>query len=338
VSGGARRRALRLGGGLAALLGIGAIVALTAYQGFAEIGTVLLAAGWGIALVTAFHLVPMAASALAWRAAARPVAPVRLWVFLWGRLLREAINGLLPVAQVGGDVVGARILTFHGSRAPAAGASILVDITLEILSQILFTLLGLALVLADGERGLAEWVAVGLGVAVLAVGGFLLAQRWGIFLLLERLLERMAGYFDWPALGSLTSLHDTVMAIYRQRSAVVGGMLWHLASWLLGAVEVWLTLRVLGAEVGFADALIIESLGQALRSAAFLVPGAYGVQEGGYMLLGVSLGIAPEVALSVSLIRRVRELTLGVPAMLVWQFVEGRRLLAVPDPSTEERA
>jgi putative membrane protein len=328
---------LHLGGGFAALLGLGAIVALTAYQGFAEVGTVLMAAGWGIALVTAFHLVPMAASALAWRAVARSIAPARLWVFLWGRLLREAINGLLPVAQVGGDVVGARILTFHGSRAPAAGASILVDITLEILSQILFTVLGLAILLADGDRGLAEWAAVGLAVASCAVGGFLLAQRWGIFLLLERLLERMAGYFDWPALGSLANLHDTVMAIYRRRTAVIGGLLWHLASWLLGAVEVWLTLLVLGADVRFAEALIIESMGQALRSAAFLVPGAFGVQEGGYMLLGVSLGLAPEIALSVSLIKRVRELVLGVPAMLVWQLVEGRRLLSGPDPTTEER-
>jgi len=338
VSVGTKRRALRIGGGLAALAGFGAIVALTAYQGFAEVGTAMMAAGWGIALVTAFHLVPLAASALAWRAVAGAIAPARLWVFIWARLLREAVNGLLPVAQVGGDVAGARILTFHGCRAPAAGASVLVDLTSEISSQILFTLFGLALLLADGDRGLAEWVAVGLAVAVCAVGGFLLAQRWGIFLLLERLLERMAGYFDWPALGSLTSLHDTVMAIYRRRSAVIGGVLWHLASWLLGAVEVWLTLLVLGADASFSDALIIESLGQALRSAAFLVPGAYGVQEGGYMLLGVSFGLAPEVALSVSLIKRVRELALGVPALLVWQFLEGRRLLAVADPTTEEGA
>lgn len=332
----AGRRALRIGGGLASLAGLGAIIALIAYQGFAEVGTVMMAAGWGIALVTVFHLAPMVASAMAWRAVAGVTAPARRLVFLWARLLREAVNNLLPVAQVGGDVVGARILTFHGSRAPAAGASVLVDLTLEVLTQILFTLLGLGLLIAYGDRGLVEWVAVGLAVAGCAVGGFLLAQRWGMFLLLERLLERMAGYFDWPALGSLASLHDTVMAIYRRRAAVIGGALWHLASWLLGAVEVWLALVVLGADVSFAEALIIESLGQALRSAAFIVPGAYGIQEGGYMLLGVYFGLAPEVALSVSLIKRVRELVLGVPAMLVWQLVEGRRLLAVADPTAEE--
>jgi putative membrane protein len=332
------RRGVRIGAGLAALAGLAAIVGLIAYQGFAEVGGVMMAAGWGIALVTAFHLLPMAASALAWRAAAAAIGPARVWLFLWGRLLREAINGLLPVAQVGGDIVGARILTFHGWRAPAAGASVLADLTLELLTQILFTAAGLILLFADGGHGLAEWGAAGLAVAAGAVGGFLLAQRWGIFLLLERLLERMARHLNWPALGSLANLHDTVMAIYRRPAAMIGGTLWHLASWLLGAVEVWLALRILGADIGFAEALIIESLGQALRTAAFLVPGAFGVQESGYMLLGMQFGLAPEVALSVSLIKRVRELVLGVPAMLVWQFVEGRRLVAVADPGTERAA
>jgi putative membrane protein len=336
-SAGGRRR-VRIGSGLAALAGLAAIVGLIAYQGFAEVGGVMMTAGWGIALVTVFYLLPLTASACGWRAAAAAFGPARFWLFLWGRLLRAAINGLLPVAQVGGDIVGARILTFHGWRAPAAGASVLVDLTLELLTQILFTTAGLALLLADGDRGLAGWGAVGLAVAACAVAGFLLAQRWGVFLLLERLLERLASHLDWPALGSLANLHDTVMAIYRRRAAVIAGALWHMASWLLGAVEVWLALRILGADVGFAEALIIESLGQALRTAAFLVPGAFGVQESGYMLLGMQFGLAPEVALSVSLIRRVRELVFGIPAILVWQFVEGRRLVAVADPGKERAA
>ncbi len=332
------RRAVKIGSSLAMLAGLAAIVVLTAYQGFAEVGQVFAAAGWGIALVTAFHFLPMVASALAWRAAAESITRSKVSVFLWARLLREAVNGLLPVAQVGGDIVGARVLTFHGCGAPAAGASVLVDMTLEFLTQIVFTVIGLGLLVANGGGEMTSWVAVGLAVAMLAAIGFLLAQRWGVFRLLEKLLDRMAAFFDWPALGSLANLHDTVMTIYRDRRAMIGAILWHMASWILGAVEVWLTLLVLGADVSFAEALVIESLGQALRTAAFLVPGAYGIQEGGYMLLGVHFGLAPEIALSVSLIKRVREFVLGVPAILVWQFIEGRRLLAAADTTSEEGA
>jgi putative membrane protein len=338
VSASTARRAVRIASGLAMLAGLGAIVALIAYQGFADIARVMATAGWGIALVTAFHLVPLAASALAWRAAAGAVAEGKIWVFLWARLLREAVNGLLPVAQIGGDVVGARILTFHGSRAPVAGASVLVDLTLEFLTQIVFTVIGLGLLLALGGGAMTGWVVAGLAVATVAAVGFVLAQRWGLFLLLERLLERMAGFLNWPALGSLTDLHDTVMTIYRDRRAMIGATLWHLAAWFLGAVEVWLACRILGAEVSFAEALVIESLGQAVRTAAFFVPGAYGVQEGGFMILALHFGLAPEIGLSVSLIKRVRELVLGAPAMLAWQLVEGRRLLATADTTSEERS
>jgi putative membrane protein len=330
------KRALKIASGLAMLAGLAAIVALTAYQGFAEIGQVLVAASWGIALVTVFHLLPLAASALAWRVLAGAVTQGRMWVFIWARILREAVNGLLPVAQVGGDIAGARILTFHGIRAPVAAASVLVDLTLEFLTQIIFTVIGLGLLLVNGGGEITNWVVVGIAIATLAAIGFLLAQRWGIFLLLEKLLERIATYLSWPALGSLTNLNDIVMTIYRDRRAMIGATLWHMASWFLGAVEVWITLLVLGADVSFTEALIIESLGQAVRTAAFPVPGAFGIQEGGYMLLGMHFGISPEIALSVSLIKRVRELVLGVPAMLVWQLVEGRRLLTVTDDTASK--
>jgi len=57
------------------------------------------------------------------------------------------------------------------------------------------------------------------------------------------------------------------------------------------------------------------------------VPGALGVQEGGCVVLSAALGIGPETGLALSLIKRVRELVLGVPALLVWHFAEGRHLL-----------
>jgi putative membrane protein len=335
-----KKHAVKLASGFAMLAGIAAIAGLVAWQGVADMGRVLASAGWGIALVTAFHFLPIATSAMAWRTAANAATGGGKRVFLWARLLREAVNGLLPVAQLGGDIVGARILTFHGSRPAAAGASVLVDMTLEFTTQILFTAIGLALLLAHGGNGgeISEWASIGLVVAALAAGGFLLAQRWGLLRVMEALLERMAGFLDWPALGGLATLHDTAMAIYRRRRVVLGAVLWHMASWFLGAAEVWLTLYVLGADASFADALAIESLGQAVRTAAFLVPGAFGVQEGGYLLLGVLFGLTPEVALSVSLIKRVRELVIGLPAMLVWQVMEGRRLLANAEVAAEDHS
>lgn len=147
-----------------------------------------------------------------------------------------------------------------------------------------------------------------------------------MLLILERFWQRLA--IRWPNLppGVLDGLHEAVQAMYRNPRAVIVSFNWHLLSWLLGAGEVWLILYLIGSPVTLAEALVLESLGQAVRSAAFLVPGALGVQEGGFLLLGALYGLGPEVGLALSLAKRVRELLLGLPGLLAWQLAEGRRL------------
>jgi putative membrane protein len=320
-------RGIKIGAALIALVGIAAGVGLIALQDLDRLGGLMLGAGWGIAVVTIAHLVPMAASALAWRAATQPIWRAPYSVYLWGRLVRESLNALLPVLQVGGDFAGARVLVFHNARPVHAVASVLVDVTIEFLTQIVFTAIGLCLLLFKGGGDMVRWGFLGLLISVAAAAGFLIAQRKGLFKLVERLGDILSRQLAWPGLTALATLHDTIGSIYRHRSAVASAMAWHLVSWIVGAIEVWLALRFLDAELSFQSALVIECLGQAVRSAAFFVPGGLGVQEGGFMAVGALFGLGPEVGLSVSLIKRIREIGLGVPALIAWQALEGRRLI-----------
>ena len=91
-------------------------------------------------------------------------------------------------------------------------------------------------------------------------------------------------------------------------------------------MEVWLILYLLGHPVSFAEAFILESLGQAARSAGFMVPGGIGIQEGGLLLIGAHLGLTPELALALSLGKRAREIVIGVPCLIAWQLAEGRTI------------
>ena len=102
-------------------------------------------------------------------------------------------------------------------------------------------------------------------------------------------------------------------------------------------MEPWLALRWMGAPLGFEAVLAIESLLYAVRSVGFAIPDALGIQEGAYILLCGLFGIAPEVALSLSLLKRARDLSLGVPALLAWQLMETgrawrRRATSPPNP------
>jgi len=95
---------------------------------------------------------------------------------------------------------------------------------------------------------------------------------------------------------------------------------WRLFSWFLGIGEVWLIMYFLGHPISLMEALLLESLGQAIRAAGFLIPASLGIQEGGFLLLGTVLGIPPQTALALSLGKRVRELALGIPGLIVWQI------------------
>jgi putative membrane protein len=134
---------------------------------------------------------------------------------------------------------------------------------------------------------------------------------------------------NWPALtdGS-ADLDDTIRLIYRNRMGLASCFFWQFVGWLVGAGEIYLALRFLGHPIDIEDSLMLEALAQAVSSAAFIVPGAVGVQEGGYVLFGALLGLGPDISLALALARRVRDLLIFVPALVVWQFSEGRRFFA----------
>jgi uncharacterized membrane protein YbhN (UPF0104 family) len=95
---------------------------------------------------------------------------------------------------------------------------------------------------------------------------------------------------------------------------------------LLGSLEVWAVLWVLDHPVSIPAAVALESIVLAIRHLAFLIPAGIGVQEAGMIVFGQLLGLDNETALTLSLVKRMREVMLGLPALLSWQFYEARHL------------
>jgi uncharacterized membrane protein YbhN (UPF0104 family) len=119
-----------------------------------------------------------------------------------------------------------------------------------------------------------------------------------------------------------------VRALYGRRAAVASAALWRLAGWVAGAGETWLILYAFGHRVSLAEAIMLESLSQAARTAAFVIPGGLGVQDGALLVLCAQLGLGSEIGLALSLAKRCRELALGVPALLAGYVIQARRLSA----------
>jgi putative membrane protein len=305
------------------LVGLSIAIALIVTNDPGEILRLLLETGWWMLAVLALNVAQIFASGLGWGPLIDDPRRPGVLGLAWLRWVRVSANALLPIVQAMGELIRAQLLLRRGVNKLRVIASLAIDLGTEMASQIVFSLLGLAalLMIPHATGGSAVTLAVvGTVLGAGLTGVFIAAQRWGLFRLVERMLPKLAARVGWTSLGELSGLHDTVVQLYREPARLWRSGAWHFASWLIGVLETWAALRALGLETGLAEALVIESLGQAARSAGFFIPGALGVQEGGYVLICALFGIPPDRAIALVLIRRIRDIILGVPGVISWRW------------------
>ena len=207
----------------------------TAVIGYFDVGAVLAAMApigvWGFAAVIVAQLALYAPLGLAWWLVA-PGAPLRrVGVFVWASLLAEAATNLLPFSQLGGMVLASRAAVLGGVPAATALGSNLVDITLEVAAQLIYTLIGLALLahhLGLGRRSdpLLEPLLAGVGVTACLVAAFVITQRRGLPVI-ERLVRRLAPAADHDA-GAVSRVFE---AAYRRPLRLWACLGAHLLAW-----------------------------------------------------------------------------------------------------------
>jgi putative membrane protein len=301
---------------------------LVAYFGFSEVVHALFTVRWtGFLIIVVFHLALTAVLGVCWYLLARQSAPLRAFVF--GRFVRDSGAEILPLSQVGGYVMGARAAVLLGLPGAVAIASTIVDLTLEMIAQLGYTTLGLGLLSAQRpDDHLIAWAAPGIVLAILAAIVFILVQRHG-FPVMESMLRRVRHCWAEGVAIQLAPIQRVIHEIYRRPSALWSAGFLHFSMWVASSLEAWIALRLMGVNLGIGSVIAIESLLYAVRSIAFAVPSALGIQEGVYVLLGIWFGFGPEIALALSLLKRARDLVIGVPALLTWQILESRRLIPV---------
>jgi putative membrane protein len=314
----------------AGLIGLLLAVILVVITGSGDILRVLEIAGWGLFWLGPLHIVPVLLDALAYRTLLRiqPAAPSLRYVF-WVSAVREAVNNLLPVARVGGELVGVRLLHKRDVPIAVGGACAILLLTLTAAGLYLLTLAGLGLLLSNIP---GTHIAGPVGVVLLAMlPGMILmvvVERHGnIFSRLDRIIEIITGGHKLLARWVRPEELDAeIRRFYSRLRVLFMAGLWKFLSLAAEAAEVWVILYLLGHPVAVWQAIVMETMSLAVRGAAFIVPAGVGVQEGGFILIGQLIGVPAEFAIAVSLAKRFRELLFGVPSIVSWQWAEGRQL------------
>jgi len=322
-------RLKRLAAELVFAAGLAASIWLALHLGLRPLGQALGAIGFaGILLVSLAHLPTLAVLGLSWWRLAPEAAGAHPAKFVWGRLMRDAGGELLPFSQIGGFALGARAVSLSGVSGVEATVSSLLDVVLEQAAKVPY---------AAAAVGLLVWLEpksalVGPALAVLALHVVVLVLALARGGWTRERLTRMAAGLDrrWPGVSAAED--GGAEAVMARALSSAGRMsqsvLLHLAGWGLGAGEAWLALHLLGAHVGFPEAVVVDGVFVAFRMFAFAIPAAIGVQEGAFVVLCGLFGVGAPAALAFSLVRRARDLVVGAPAVLAWQVLERERRAA----------
>ncbi|HEY1329342.1 MAG TPA: lysylphosphatidylglycerol synthase domain-containing protein [Casimicrobiaceae bacterium] len=316
---------MRRPGTLLAVAGLLFAAFLFWQEDLGAIASLLAGAGAGLVVAGLVHVLPMALNTIAWHRLFAPRTRISSRRLLWATWARESVNGLLPVMRIGGEIVAYRVVRGGSHDGAEVAATLIVDVAMSMLTQAAFTVLGLALLLLHGvPLALAAQVAIAGAVLVALGAAFVAVQRAGIAGGAARLLDRfVAGRLERAIAGS-ERVDVAIAHVYARRSGVAKCAAWQLLGWIAGAAEIWLALHFIGQPRSFVDAIVIEAIVQAVSSVAFVVPGALGVQEGAFLLLGAAVGLDGSSALALAAARRVRDLVVFFPGLAAWHWAEAR--------------
>ena len=306
--------------GLAA--GIAILAWLVAQTDVAALLGVFPRIGWGFVAILAARAATVAVDAAAWYCLLPRAGRPGFATVLRLRWIAESINTTLPAAQIGGDVVRARLLQRRVAEPARGAASVAIDFGLSLFAQILFTLLGF--VLLARLSAAANWWPVVLSAALVpafAVLSWELLVRRRLLATAARTAERLG---QRRLAAALQGLGAALGLLASSRTALAMSLALHVTSFLAHAGELWLTLYLMGVATGPAEATLLESLSLAVRSAAFLIPSGWGAQEASLIALAALTGLSGETALALGLVKRAREFAIGLPGLAAWALVEHR--------------
>lgn len=318
------RWAPKIGVAVALVAGLVAAVYLVWSVGFDAVAASIARAGvGGLALLCLYTLVVFVSLGLAWYFLLPPAERRPVREFYIARLVRDSIAEISPFSPVGGMVAAARLMVLKGMQAPFAAASVAADATTEAMAQVVFLAFGLGLGFTqfrhlEGSRPVSEGMLAVLLLAVPGIALLIFLQKKG-----ASFAERIAARF-FPKVKEGVSFRAAIEELYDSRTRLAASSAFHLLAWIGGGVGTYISFRLVGGHIALLNAVALEALLCTLRSIAAPVPAAIGVQEWGYALLAPLFGLPAEMGVAVSLLKRAREIVLGVPALIYWQSVEGR--------------
>jgi putative membrane protein len=305
-------------------LGLVLFITLLIWQGVLEVIQLLLTSGWSLLWLSLIWLPSFIPATQGWRVLfqvdKRP-GFIPSFLAMW---LGRAVNNLLPVATIGGEIAKARIISLHGVKGIDAAASVMVDKVIQAISVAIWGFIGVStlLILSDNDE-LAFYAILGFITLASCAIGFLYVQKAGLLGMLSKFGSKLVKHDAWEDITFNAQEIDTAVAdIYNHRQQILQAVVYRTLGQVFETAEVWLACYLMGHPIGLLEAIMLKSLTSTLRDVAFVIPNGYGVQEGAYILIGSLVGLDANTSLAVSLAIRIRDLIFDPTGLMVLHRIE----------------
>lgn len=291
----------------------------------------------GMCWVFVIYIIAFFADVVVWLLTV-PRLPVNLrWLkrFYLIRMAGTAFNFVTPMASMGGEPIKAMMLkSYYDVPYKESGVSLVTSKTADTIGLVIFLMLGFAVLSLSDKFDAYYKTVAGVGLIALTIGiiGFFLVQRY-------RITSNSAGWLSRTrfgnklihALETIQELDDKLVNFYTQhRSRFALSIFLGTLNWLLGAVEIYVVMIFLDHPVSFADAMIIESLVQLVRTGTFFIPAGIGAQDGIFFLVCKVITGQPELGVAVAMIRRFREfIWVGLGLLIYWVYSRRKNSVVV---------
>ena len=281
--------------------------------------------GWvGMVVVIIFYFLEFLSDILTWQLTFKSIPLTPKWtsrLFLI-YMVGAAFNRVTPLASLGGEGFKAVMLKTHYQIGyQETGASIIITKTLNLLSLLIFIAIGFVPLLISEQFSASFKTITGLSFAVFAccIIIFFLLQRF-------RLASWIANRFGHSFLGNrlaqllhnLRSVDDRLFEFYTNRSRLKTGLIVAFLNWPLGVLEIYFIMRFLRHPITFVDAWLLDSVAQLVRAGTFFIPANIGTLEGSLVVLGAAITGSPALGLSISVIRRFKDILWILLGLLIW--------------------
>lgn len=269
---------------------------------------------------------------------------VKFWDLYLIRLAGEAVNGVTPFVDIGGEFLKVTLAAKRfGLERRVVLATVVVERVALLATEVTFWYLGLAgalILIPEVRHARVAWIAAG-AIFVPLVAALYWVSHKGFFATFYGLVKRWMKRSEALTQELEVKIQDVdgrITQFYtREPGRNAATLVLHLVGWAAGGIETWVMFRCVGVEVTVWEGIMIEALFQLLKTVSFFIPGNLGAQEAGLAFFGNWFGYAGPAGVAVSLLKRVRQLLWTGVGFGIWSWMARRLEAAELSPSQHSK-